>query len=155
MVSSDELLGKIKWNGLQRLQYIEIMSFYIGVVTRSDVAKAFGISDAAATKDLSLYGQIAPDNLIYKQNVFGFIPSPSFKEVVADLSPSLILPMIADNSPTWGGPYGKELIYGVSVDTLPAPSRLPSKEILAQVIRAPIDFYAAEILKTAKSLSGR
>jgi len=136
MVSSNKLLGKIKWNSLQRLQYIEIMSFYIGVVTRSDVAKAFGISDAAATKDLSLYGQIAPDNLIYKQNVFGFIPSPSFKAVVADLSPSLILPMIADNSPTWGGPYGKALIYGVSVDTLPTPSRLPSKEILAQVIRA-------------------
>ena len=60
----------IKQATRQRLEYIEVMAFYTGVVTRSDVARTFGLSDAAATKDLKLYGELAPDNLIYKHNVF-------------------------------------------------------------------------------------
>ena len=48
------MLNDIKWAARQRLQYIELMAYYTGVVTRSEVAKAFGISDAAATKDLKL-----------------------------------------------------------------------------------------------------
>lgn len=136
MASSDKLAGDIKWNTRQRLQYIEIMAYYTGVVTRSDVARTFGISDAAATKDLTLYGKIAPDNLQYKHSVFGFIPNTSFKEVFADLSPGAVLPMIANNLSTTGGPVGDQLIYGVPVNTLPLPSRLPNKAIVAQVIRA-------------------
>ncbi len=133
---TETALKKIKWNTRQRLQYIEIMAFYTGVVTRSDVAKSFGISDAAATKDLNLYSQIAPENLIYKQNVFGFVPGPTFEQALTDLSPAIILPMIAENLATMSGPYNNTLIYGVTVDTLPLPNRLPSKEIVAQVCRA-------------------
>ncbi len=95
------MADNIKWATRQRLQYIEITAYYTGVVTRSDVAKAFGISDAAATKDLKLYGQLAPDNLT-----------------------------------STSGPYGDEPVYGISVDTLPLPNRLPDKAVLAQIIRA-------------------
>ncbi len=70
------MLNDIKWATRQRLQYIELMAYYTGVVTRSEVAKAFGISDAAATKDLKLYSEIAPENLTYKHTVFGFVPTP-------------------------------------------------------------------------------
>ena len=136
MASSGKSPEKIKWNTRQRLQYIEIMAYYTGVVTRSDVAKTFGISDAAATKDLTLYGKIAPDNLQYKHNVFGFVPNASFKEIFADCSPGAVLPMIANNLSTTGSPVNDHLIYGVPVNTLPLPSRLPDKAIVAQVIRA-------------------
>ena len=78
-------VDEIKWVTLQRLQYIELMAFYAGVITRSDIAKAFSISDAAATKDLKFYSEIAPNNLIYKHSVFGFVPSDSFQEIFADL----------------------------------------------------------------------
>ncbi|VAW75273.1 FIG00640418: hypothetical protein [hydrothermal vent metagenome] len=150
---TETLLHKIKWNTRQRLQYIEIMAFYTGVVTRSDVAKSFGISDAAATKDLNLYGQIAPENLIYKQNVFGFVPGPAFAQALSDLSPAIILPMIAENLATMSGPYNNNLIYGVTVDTLPLPNRLPSKEIVAQVCRAAIQKKKLNI--RYKSMSDR
>ncbi len=132
----EKALQKIKWNTRQRLQYIERTAFYTGIVTRSDVARSFGISDAAATKDLNLYSQIVPDNLIYKQSVFGFVPGPAFKQALTDLSPVTVLPMIAENLATMSGPYDKILIYGVTVDTLPLPSRLPHQEIVAQVCRA-------------------
>lgn len=132
----DKITDNIKWNTRQRLQYIEIMAYYTGVVTRSDVARAFGISDAAATKDLKLYGDLAPDNLIYRHNVFGFIPHEAFEPLFADLTPASVLPMIAANLAATSGPYGNEPVYGISVDSLPLPTRLPDRQVLAQIIRA-------------------
>lgn len=136
MSTSEKMRMDVKWANRQRLQYIEIMAFYTGVVTRSDVARAFGISDAAATKDLKMYGQIAPDNLIYKHTVFGFVPSEQFTAVFAELSPAEVLPMIAGNLAFASGTQDGQPVYGVAIESLPLPVRLPDKDILAQIIRA-------------------
>lgn len=136
MVSKEKMLLDVKWATRQRLQYIEIMAYYSGVVTRSDVAKAFGISDAAATKDLKLYGDLAPSNLIYNHSVFGFVPSDGYRGVFADLSPAAVLPIIAANLAVASGPYGAESIYGLTTASLPLPVRLPSPQVLAQITRA-------------------
>jgi len=130
------MADSIKWATRQRLQYIEITAYYTGLVTRSDVARAFGISDAAATKDLKLYGTLSPDNLSYRHTVFGFVPNERFEPLFADLSPAGVLPMIAANLAAASGPYGDEPIYGISVDSLPLPNRLPDRAVLAQIIRA-------------------
>ena len=130
------MLNEIKWATRQRLQHIELMAYYTGVVTRSNLARAFGISDAAATKDLKFYSEIAPDNLLYKHNVFGFVPTPAFREVFADLSPATVLPMIEANLTVVGGPNQESAIYGIPVDGLALPSRLPDKTVLSQITRA-------------------
>jgi len=130
------MLNEIKWATRQRLQYIELMAYYTGVITRSDIARAFGISDAAATKDLKFYSDIAPENLLYKHNVFGFVPTPAFKEVFADLSPAVVLPMIEANLTVIGGPNRGSAIFGIPVEGLALPNRLPDKTVLAQVTRA-------------------
>ncbi|MGB1799566.1 MAG: helix-turn-helix transcriptional regulator [Gammaproteobacteria bacterium] len=130
------MLNEIKWATRQRLEYIELMAYYTGLVTRSGVAKAFGISDAAATKDLKLYGDIAPENLLYKHNVFGFVPTAQFKEVFTDLSPATVLPMVEANLAVVGGPDRKNDIFGIPVSSLSLPNRLPDKTDLAQVTRA-------------------
>ncbi|TNG02964.1 MAG: WYL domain-containing protein [Gammaproteobacteria bacterium] len=126
----------IKWNTRQRFQYIELMAYYTGVISRSDLTKTFGLSDAAATKNLKLYSEMAPGNLVYQQNVFGFVPSESFHEMFADLSPAVVLPMIAANLAVAGQPFDEHPIYGVTVDTLPLPGRYPDKAVLAQIIRS-------------------
>lgn len=126
----------IKWNTRQRLQYIEIMAFYTGLVSRGDVARSFGISDAAATKDLKLYGQLAPDNLSYQHNVFGFVPNPGFQAMFADLDPQVVLPLLAANLAATGGPGEDASLYGVPMEELPLPVRLPDKAVCAQVTRA-------------------
>jgi len=136
MNRNEKMKLDVKWATRQRLEYIEIMAYYTGIISRSEVAEAFGISDAAATKDLKLYNTLAPGNLIYQHNVFGFIPSPGFSGVFADLSPSRVLPMMASNLAVAGGPYGNEAIYGINMESLPLPSRLPVKEVLSQITRS-------------------
>lgn len=136
MTPANRMLNEIKWATRQRLQYIELMAYYTGVVTRSKLAKAFGLSDAAATKDLKFYSEIAPENLQYKHNVFGFVPTPSFREVFADLSPAVVLPMIEANLTVVGGPNQENAVFGIPVDGLTLPNRLPDKTVLAQVTRA-------------------
>jgi hypothetical protein len=136
MVSREKMRLDLKWATRQRLQYIEVMAFYAGVVTRSDVAKAFGMSDPAATKDLKLYSDLAPGNLQYNHAVFGFVPGEDFAPAFADLSPVAVLPVIAANLAVAGGPYGGELIYGLPTASLPLPARLPPAQVLAQITRA-------------------
>jgi len=94
------------------------------------------ISDAAATKDLKLYSDLAPGNLVYQHNVFGFVPNASFTAAFSDLAPAKALPIIAANLAVANGPYGAELIYGLASASLPLPVRLPSQQILAQITRA-------------------
>lgn len=126
----------VKWATRQRLQYIELMAWYTGVVTRSDVARAFGLSDPAATKDLKLYGDLVPGNLLYHHGVFGFVPSEGFRAAFADITPAAALPVIAANLAVADGPYGAELVYGLPTASLPLPVRLPGPHTLAQITRA-------------------
>lgn len=131
-----KMMNDIKWGTRQRLQHIEVMAYYTGIITRSDLAKAFGISDAAATKDLKLYNELAPDNLIYRHSVFGFVPGEGFQPQFGTLNPAEVLPMIAANLATASGPYGDQLLYGIPAESLPLPARLPTREVLAQILRA-------------------
>lgn len=126
----------IKWNTRQRLAYIETKAFYTGIVSRSDVATTFAISDPAATKDLKQYNDLAPGNLIYKQSVFGFVPGEHFQATFADLDPGAVLPLIETNSPShWLATRG-ESIFGIPAGLLPHPTRLPDRNIVAQLTRA-------------------
>jgi hypothetical protein len=118
------------------LSYIETKAYYTGSVSRSDVARTFAMSDPAATKDLKLYNDLAPENLIYKQSEFGFVPSPGFSPTFSDLDPALVLRSISQNHPSpWlAGEEGS--IFGLNALTLPHPTRLPDKGIVAQLTRA-------------------
>ncbi|MCY1352115.1 WYL domain protein [compost metagenome] len=49
----------------ERLFYIEFLALFTGQVSRKDLVSRFGISEPAATKDLSLYAEVAPDVLRY------------------------------------------------------------------------------------------
>ena len=136
MISKEKMRLDVKWATRQRLQCIEIMAWYCGVVTRSDIARAFDLSDPAATKDLKLYNDLAPGNLIYRHSVFGFVPGPGFSAVFANLEPAAALPMIAANLAVASGPYGTQSIFGLPTAKLPLPARLPGPQVLAQITRA-------------------
>jgi len=131
-----KMLNDIKWGTRQRLQHIELMAYYTGIITRSDLARAFAISDAAATKDLKLYNELAPDNLIYRHSVFGFVPGDGFQPQFSELTPAKALPIIAANLAATSAPCGDQPLYGIPVESLPLPTRLPEPAVLAQILRA-------------------
>lgn len=49
----------------ERLFYLEFLALFTGQVTRKDLVSRFGISEPAATKDLSFYAELAPNVLSY------------------------------------------------------------------------------------------
>lgn len=49
----------------ERLFYLEFLALFTGQVARKDLVSRFGISEPAATKDLSLYAELAPGMLQY------------------------------------------------------------------------------------------
>ncbi len=66
----------------ERLFYIEFRLLFLGCVNRTDLVGRFGIKEAAASRDLSLYRQLAPGNLEYdpkgKKYLLGDAFSPIF-----------------------------------------------------------------------------
>lgn len=49
----------------ERLFYLEFLALFTGQISRKDLVSRFGISEPAATKDLSLYAELAPGMLRY------------------------------------------------------------------------------------------
>lgn len=61
----------------ERLFYLEFLAIFIGRVSRKDLLDRFGISEAAATKDISLYNELAPKVLAYNINKKTYLFSSS------------------------------------------------------------------------------
>jgi hypothetical protein len=65
----------------ERLAFLELRAFFTGELRRGDIEARFGIKPAAASRDLSLYREIASGNLDYDQASRCYRPSNSFKPV--------------------------------------------------------------------------
>jgi hypothetical protein len=56
-------LAHLSKTQLERLSYIDFKLYFLGELRRVDVVERFGIGYAAATRDIALYREVAPDNL--------------------------------------------------------------------------------------------
>jgi predicted DNA-binding transcriptional regulator YafY len=65
----------------ERLAFLELRVFFMGELQRGDIEARFGIKPAAASRDLSLYRDIAPFNLDYDAPARCYRPTVSFKPV--------------------------------------------------------------------------
>lgn len=65
----------------ERLAFLELRAFFTGELRRGDIEARFGVKPAAASRDLSSYRDIAPDNLDYDAPARCYRPSASFKPV--------------------------------------------------------------------------
>lgn len=64
---------------MERLAHIEFMAYFTGKVSRKDIMSRFGVSQAAATRDLSGYIDYAPDNIVYDPRAKHYIITNTFK----------------------------------------------------------------------------
>jgi predicted DNA-binding transcriptional regulator YafY len=65
----------------ERLAFLEMRAFFTGELRRGDIESRYGIKPAAASRDLSLYRELAPRNLDYDPAGRRYRPTPDFKSV--------------------------------------------------------------------------
>jgi hypothetical protein len=76
---SEPTLEDISQAQKERLFHIDFKLRFLGTISRNDLVTRFGIKSAAATRDIALYKEIAPQNLIYDTKAKTYIQSDTFK----------------------------------------------------------------------------
>jgi hypothetical protein len=61
----EESLDELTQTQRERLAYVDFCLYFHGGISRGDLERRFGISVAAASRDLACYREVAPDNMIY------------------------------------------------------------------------------------------
>jgi hypothetical protein len=84
-------LDGLRWGVEQRLEFIEFRLFWEGGVNRSDIIDRFGVSVPQASKDLTLYQERAPGNVIYDKSAKRYIPAAGFNPQFLNPDPDAFL----------------------------------------------------------------
>ena len=71
--------ANLRWGVEQRLEFIEFRLFWEGGINRSDLTARFGVSVPQASKDLSQYQELAPENVAYNKNEKRYVPTSNFQ----------------------------------------------------------------------------
>lgn len=69
----------LSWGVERRLEFIEFRLYWDGGVNRSDIIDTFGVSVPQASKDLTLYQERAPHNLVYDKSAKRYVAADAFK----------------------------------------------------------------------------
>src|SRR5258706_16455995 len=72
---------RMRWGVEKRLEFIEFRLFWEGGINRADIMERFGVSVPQASKDLSLYEEKAPGNLVYDKKQKRYLAAPGFRPV--------------------------------------------------------------------------
>lgn len=115
----------------ERLFHIDFKLRFLGAVNRNDLVSRFGIKAAAATRDISLYKELAPKNLIYDTKAKTYIEADQFKPLF-DYQGSQALSALC-----YG--LGDDHVSGsTSLVTAESPTQLnfPNLDVLAEITKA-------------------
>nr|WP_272212334.1 hypothetical protein [Marinicella sp. W31]MDC2878249.1 hypothetical protein [Marinicella sp. W31] len=80
----------MRWGVEKRLEFIEFRLFWESGINRADIIDHFGVSVPQASKDLTLYEEKAPGNLLYDKSAKRYMASPHFKPVFSNRTPICI-----------------------------------------------------------------
>jgi len=115
----------------ERLSHIDFRSYFLGTIGRNDLAGRFGIKTAAATRDITLYKELAPQNLEYDTKGKIYTRSKNF-EPLFDYSPNQALAALAHG-------FGDDFVgthKGFTACEMPAQLNKPSLSTLSVLTRA-------------------
>ena len=69
----------LRWGIEQRLEFIEFRLFWEGAINRADLIDFFGVSVPQASKDLSHYQELAPENMAYDTSLKRYVVAEHFE----------------------------------------------------------------------------
>ena len=135
MLSSAEHLGSglsnIPRAQQERLAYIDFCAYFLGRLRRADVAQRFGTGPAAATRDIGLYKDLAPNNLELNTVEKAYRCGESFKPLFAH-SVERVLTALSQG-------FGEGVFSGGQALVrceIPHALSLPRLDVLAPISRA-------------------
>ncbi len=68
----------MRWGVEQRLEFIEFRLFWEGTINRADIIECFGVSTPQASKDLAMYQDRAPGNVVYDPRAKRYVAAEDF-----------------------------------------------------------------------------
>jgi len=134
----------LKWGVKRRLEFIEFRLFWEGRVNRSDIIDQFNVSVPQASKDFSLYQDLAPQNVAYDKSEKCYVANAPFSPIFLSQDPNgylsrlrLLSDGIIDESESW-------LAHIPEVDV----GIMPRRKMDTHVLRAVLDaIHSASSLK--------
>jgi hypothetical protein len=115
----------------ERLSHIDFKLFFLGELRRADVVDRFGTGPAAATRDIALYKEIAPENLALDNTDKVYRPTQDFVPLF-DHSPKRVLSALSQG---FGEGIGDSMPPLVRCE-FPSALSLPKMSALAPITRA-------------------
>lgn len=138
-----------------RLKHIELRLRFLGEVRRPDLMQRFGIQSAAASRDLALYKELAPENVDYESRGKRYLLGTGFSPLFAVPSPQ-VLGWLTEQLGDATAPSSEALLPCLM------PSRLsyPGLDTLACITRAihmrqvlSIDYHSVSSGKSSREIA--
>ena len=123
--------GEPSVKNLRRLLFIDFRAYFLGQISRADIADFFGISPAAATRDLAAYIREHGGRIVLDGTTKTYRPAPDFAPVF-EHPIELVLSALSQGLGEARRDQPKSLIPAA----FPRPLSLPKLELLAPVTRA-------------------
>ncbi len=133
-------LNKISQSQTSRIFYIDFRMRFLGTITRNDLVNRFGMKEAAATRDIAFYRDMAPENIEYDPAAKMYVRKETFQPAFEHSSEQTLLALttgIGDDSLG----VGKPLVS----NELPIPQSAPDVNVLAEITSAIHQKRPAEI----------
>lgn len=136
----------MRWGVEKRLEFIEFRLFWEGGINRADIMERFGVSMPQASKDLSLYEEKAPGNLVYDKRQKRYLAAPAFKPAFLKPDADLYLTQLRSVSDRLASAEETWLSDTPKTDAMPVPHRRVEVDVLRSLLAAVRRRRAIEIL---------
>lgn len=143
----------MRWGVEKRLEFIEFRLFWEGGINRADIVDQFGVSVPQASKDLTLYEEKAPGNLVYDKSAKRYQAAVKFNPAFMQPNASTYLTHLRESS---GGATHTAEVWLASApehDALPIPHRRVDAAVLRDVLRAVRESRSIEVFYQSMSAS--
>lgn len=127
---------KLRWSQERRLRFIEFRLFWEGGINRSEIMATFDVSVPQASKDLSLYRELAPGNLTYDPSEKRYFAEKGYTPIFAETSADKYLDHLRTIADGIVDKVGAWLDSMPPVDMAITPKRGVERSVLRDVTQA-------------------
>ncbi len=135
----------MRWGVEKRLTFIEFRLFWEGGINRADIIGQFGVSVPQASKDLRLYAENAPGNLVYDKSAKRYLAADDFAPVFLRPESDSYLAQLQTEANPEGTPQESWLSSAPDYGVMPIPYRRIDAYILRRIVGAASENLSIEI----------